>query len=129
MIKWIKPSGLEITTNERSETVAYCEKLGWERAKREILHPAKQDNISRSDAKAAVKKVIGDKGWGKPGSIEWHETALYGMHDKKEIEDYVKDICGFDIDRRGGVKAVRNKAVKVLQQFIDNRLLASQPRG
>lgn len=32
MIKWIKPSGVEIETNDREETVKHCEKLGWTRA-------------------------------------------------------------------------------------------------
>ena len=31
-MKWIKPSGLEITTNDDAETVAYCESLGWKNA-------------------------------------------------------------------------------------------------
>lgn len=29
---WIKPNGTEIETNAEIATVAYCEKLGWERA-------------------------------------------------------------------------------------------------
>lgn len=31
-IKWLKPSGLNIETNDKKETVAYCESLKWERA-------------------------------------------------------------------------------------------------
>ena len=31
MIKWEKPSGVEIKTNSLSETVAYAESLGWKR--------------------------------------------------------------------------------------------------
>lgn len=31
MIKWIRPSGTEIETNERAETIEYCVSLGWER--------------------------------------------------------------------------------------------------
>ena len=34
-ISWIKPSGLEIVTNDEKATVEYCESLGWERAKAE----------------------------------------------------------------------------------------------
>ncbi len=30
-MKWKKPSGLEIETNELDATVKYCESLGWER--------------------------------------------------------------------------------------------------
>jgi hypothetical protein len=33
MIKWTKPSGAEIETNDLPETVVACEAMGWERAK------------------------------------------------------------------------------------------------
>jgi len=29
MIKWEKPNGQEIETNDRKETVKYCESIGW----------------------------------------------------------------------------------------------------
>lgn len=32
-IKWVKPSGVEIETNDMPETVAYCESLEWKRKK------------------------------------------------------------------------------------------------
>lgn len=32
MIKWEKPNGTTIETNDSPETVAYCESLGWKRA-------------------------------------------------------------------------------------------------
>jgi len=31
LIKWTKPSGVEIQTNDREETIEYCESLGWKR--------------------------------------------------------------------------------------------------
>lgn len=31
-MKWIKPSGLEIETNDLDETIDYCESLGWKEA-------------------------------------------------------------------------------------------------
>ena len=30
-VLWKKPSGMEMETNDRKETVEYCESLGWER--------------------------------------------------------------------------------------------------
>lgn len=30
-ITWTKPSGLKITTNDKKETIEYCESLGWKR--------------------------------------------------------------------------------------------------
>lgn len=29
VIKWIRPSGTEIETNDREETIDYCVSLGW----------------------------------------------------------------------------------------------------
>ena len=29
MIKWVKPSGLKIETNDLDVTVEYCESMGW----------------------------------------------------------------------------------------------------
>lgn len=34
MIKWVKPNGKEIETNELDATIEAAEKLGWERKKR-----------------------------------------------------------------------------------------------
>ena len=31
MIKWVKPNGTEIQTNDRPETIEYCESLKWAR--------------------------------------------------------------------------------------------------
>lgn len=28
---WIKPNGNKIETNDKKETIAYCESLGWKR--------------------------------------------------------------------------------------------------
>jgi len=38
MIKWEKPNGQEIETNDRNETVEYCESIGWIRcgSKKEV---------------------------------------------------------------------------------------------
>lgn len=32
MIKWVKPSGLKIETNDKDATVEYCESLGWKQS-------------------------------------------------------------------------------------------------
>jgi hypothetical protein len=31
-MKWIKPNGTEIETNDREETIEYCKSLGWKDA-------------------------------------------------------------------------------------------------
>ena len=30
-MKWMRPSGVEIETNDRDITIKYCESLGWEK--------------------------------------------------------------------------------------------------
>lgn len=32
-IKWVKPSDIEVETNDNEATVKYCESLGWKRKK------------------------------------------------------------------------------------------------
>lgn len=29
-MKWIKPSGVEVETNDMPETITYCRSLGWQ---------------------------------------------------------------------------------------------------
>lgn len=33
-MKWVKPSGLEIETNDMKETIEYCKSLGWKSAEK-----------------------------------------------------------------------------------------------
>jgi hypothetical protein len=56
-MKWIRPSGTEIETNDRDVTIEYCESLGWERAenpKESVTEPVK--SVSAPKKKAAKKK-------------------------------------------------------------------------
>lgn len=41
-MKWVKPSGIEIETNDNPETIAYCEKLGWKKAGAKKAAPKKK---------------------------------------------------------------------------------------
>ena len=44
-----------------------------------------------------------------------HEIVILGMDDKKEIEDYVKEIVGIDIDMRGKLSTVQSKGIKAIK--------------
>ena len=33
---WIKPSGIEVETNDMPETIAYCNSIGWKEKKEEV---------------------------------------------------------------------------------------------
>ena len=52
MIKWIKPSGLEIETGDNDANIALAKSLGWVRAKsKEKTKPAKQPKVNAGGAK------------------------------------------------------------------------------
>ena len=62
MIDWIKPSGLEIKTNDDTATVAHCEKLGWERVEdvpfiRDDLNVEQINGMSGKDLKRLDKQL------------------------------------------------------------------------
>ena len=39
-MKWIKPSGLKIETNDLPETIEYCSSLGWVEDKPKVVKKA-----------------------------------------------------------------------------------------
>ena len=57
MIKWVKPSGLEIETNDRKETVEYCVSIGWKRADEPSLKPA-QKRTRRTREQMEAEKLL-----------------------------------------------------------------------
>lgn len=47
MIKWKRPSGSTIETNDSSETVAYAKSLGWEEIKPLSTKPVKAKELAK----------------------------------------------------------------------------------
>lgn len=99
MIKWTKTNGQEIETNDLEATVEYCESLGWKRSEQEERLP-----------------TDGDKGSGKPGTMEWHRHWINDLHDKAEIADYVRELTGEKLDLRGNLKAAKTRALKMIEE-------------
>lgn len=67
-IKWKRPSGTILETNERDVTVAYCEKLGFTRINEDggepkestkVIEPVKYDSVAKKKA-GRPKKVVAD---------------------------------------------------------------------
>ena len=111
MIYWLKDNGLVMRTNDRPETIAYCESMGWtltDNPKEEI----KKEIEPQSDINA-------DKGSGILNSYEWHESAIKGMENAEEIRDYIKEL-GFTLDVRGNLKKVRKNALYIIRSQDDN---------
>lgn len=54
-IKWVKPSGLKIQTNDKDETVEYCKSLGWkkENGRKPGRPKSSGDGTSKPDASSS----------------------------------------------------------------------------
>ena len=63
MLKWIKDNGQEIETNDRKETIEYCESLGWERGESDVITGPDIDTIAKQvyDAKRKQLKAAGNE--------------------------------------------------------------------
>ena len=65
-----------------------------------------------------------DKGYGVPGSFEWHKTQIDSMRAKKEIIRYANDIIKKDataeIDDRKPLTVVKLRAKKLIKEFLEN---------
>lgn len=67
------------------------------------------------------KTVDGDKGLGRPGSIEWHTNVINGMKSNKEIADHVQKSLGIKINAGGRIDYLRKRAIKTLSDAIRNK--------
>jgi len=58
-MKWIKPNGLKIETNDMDETIAYLESLGWEEeGKKSSSKSEQRRNKIQDSASGAVTKEL-----------------------------------------------------------------------
>jgi len=103
LIEWVRATGLPITLQNTENLNNYAKQAGWKLA-----------NVDSG------LSADGDKEYFEPGSIEWHEAAIVGMSDKKEIEQYVIDVCKVDINIQGKLTTVQNKAIKAIRGNYDN---------
>ena len=95
MVTWLKPNGLKIETNDSDATLKKAVELGW------TLYT---DDIQND----------GDAGSGKPGSRQWHQTAVKGMSSKEEIVDYIKEAFNEVVSSSGRLSAVKKRALEVI---------------
>lgn len=58
-------------------------------------------------------------GWKLADDVD-HEAVILGMDDKKEIEQYVIDVCKVDINLQGKLNTVQNKAIEAIRGSYDN---------
>ena len=71
MLRWKRPSGRTITTNEEKETVEHCESMGWEKlgVVREILEPVVPVDLKPDEHREPLVggQTSGEIGEGDPG--------------------------------------------------------------
>ena len=58
-------------------------------------------------------------GWKLANDVD-HEAVLLGMDDKKEIEQYVIEVCSVDINLQGKLSTVQSKAIEAIRGNDDN---------
>lgn len=64
-IKWTKPSGMKVETNDKPATVAHCESLGWKKnngkkPKEKEDDPAGSGGTTGSEGSGAVTGLTGE---------------------------------------------------------------------
>jgi hypothetical protein len=114
MIYWSKTNGQIIKTNDRPESIAYCESLGWK-----LADKPKEEKPAMVDA---------DKGSGIPGTNEWHKSAILGMSEKEEVIQYLSEL-GIIIDQRGNLDRIKAKAIIATRAKDDNSDTDNKRRG
>ena len=97
LITWVRPSGREITTNNRKETIVFAENKGW-KLKLDNIEP--EINIETDVPVELAHARI--------------ESIINAMTDKDSIEAYVLEAKSIDLDKRGSLDTVKEKAIKAL---------------
>ena len=122
-MKWVKPSGVEIETNDREETIEYCESLGWkpiedEQADSIVISPATAE-ADISPKPGVIPEITA------PETQEEFEARcdLEARESRKEIIEAIEtkealqaymDSIGLKVDMRGGLEIVRAKALEAM---------------
>lgn len=75
-------------------------------------------DIKRGEVVASVderylKDFIAD-GWAVCGGD--HQSKIESMKDKDEVESYIKDNFGVELDKRGTLETVKEKALAVINE-------------
>ena len=105
MAIWIKPSGLEIETNDRDATLEAAVCLGWK---------LKPETTSEPDL-----TNDGEKGSGEPGTFEWHESAIKGCSNSDEVEEYMRSI-EIEMNASGHLRTVKKNAIQLMKEKLND---------
>lgn len=81
--------------------------------------------ISPDEVEAEAEEVPNpDKGFGVPGSYEWHCNQIGPMRKKIEVINYVSEVIGEDanqtIARNKTLTVIKLRAKKLIKGFLEN---------
>lgn len=76
--------------------------------------------IVRNGVKAEVRedflKVFLADGWEEDKVVDnVHAAQIMAFDDKDDLEKYVKENLGFDLDKRGNIETIKEKALSLLK--------------
>lgn len=66
--------------------------------------------------------IDGDKGFGRPGTVFFHELEINGMEDFEHIQGYVYDVTGRKMHKKShdDIEVYRQTAMKLIKGFSKN---------
>jgi len=98
MIKWIRPSGRPITTNESQASIDYAKLHKWEREGEKFVNVVETVEVEMS-----------------------HEKAINSLSTKDALKSHLSDVHGVKIDMRGSMEHVKSKAIKAVDECLQQR--------
>lgn len=82
-------------------------------------------NQAKADVKEEASTITGDpaKGFGKPGTYEWHKVQLATLKKHSEVINYVFEVTGIDLSlkydlRKIGRSELDKDALETIQEFL-----------
>lgn len=80
-----------------------------------------QDWVQEIATKPAPN-IEGDKGFGRPGTVFFHELEINGMDDFESIRDYVYDVTGRKMRKKDhdDIDIYRQTAMKLVKGFAND---------
>ena len=98
MITWIRPSGRPITTNESAASLAYAKEHKWEREGEKFVNVVDVVEVKMSP-----------------------EKAINSLSTKEALRSHLSEVHGVKIDMRGSMELVKSKAIKAVEECLQQR--------
>ena len=67
------------------------------------------------------KKKSPKHGWGRFGTIEWHENVIKSINDSYGIVRYVKAVTNEDLYNVNNVSKMRKAAIRMIKKYLGKK--------